>query len=164
MNAPPAPARVCAGHFDRLYERSEDPWGYRTSAYEREKYAVTLDATGPGRHRRALEVGCSIGVLTELLAPRCRHLTAIDYSTRAIRIAQRRLSGLDGVQVRRDWLARRLAGGAMVVAVSWRGAGVVEPLRGDDVHELLDARLCHWHVQEVIQPAYRLDRFGGHDS
>jgi hypothetical protein len=30
--------------FERLYQQSPDPWGYRTSSYEQEKYAATLAA------------------------------------------------------------------------------------------------------------------------
>ena len=62
--------RVAASFFEDLYERSEDPWSFATSGYERRKYAHTLSSLGARRFERALEIGCSIGVFTELLAER----------------------------------------------------------------------------------------------
>lgn len=87
--------------FDRLYERSADPWNYRHSPYEQEKYAATLAALPAGRFGRALELGCSIGVFTEQLAPRCRQLLALDFSEPAIALAERRVGGLPNVELRR---------------------------------------------------------------
>ena len=56
-------ATATAERFERLYHESPDPWGYRTSDYEREKYAATLAALPKRSHGLCLEVGCSIGVL-----------------------------------------------------------------------------------------------------
>lgn len=77
--------------FEALYEASPDPWNYASSDYEREKYAATLAAIGPGPFARALEVGCSIGVFTELLAPRCERLVAMDFAPSALALAEERL-------------------------------------------------------------------------
>jgi SAM-dependent methyltransferase len=57
------------------------------------------------------------------------------------------------------WLSQQLRQGACVVAVSWRGTGVEEPLRGDDVHDLLACELARWHTFDGRQVGYRLDRF-----
>src|ERR1700761_6257783 len=65
-------------HFQRLYLTSPDPWGFRTSEYERAKYHRTIESLGVRRFHRGFEVGCSIGVLTRLLAPRCDALLAVD--------------------------------------------------------------------------------------
>lgn len=92
-------ARTPSERFDALYEASSDPWSYDSSEYEREKYAATLDAVGPAPHGRVLEVGCSIGAFTELLAPRCGKLVAIDFSARAVELAQARVGGLPNVEV-----------------------------------------------------------------
>ena len=78
--------------FDRRYREDPDPWGYRTSPYERAKYAATLDACGPGPFVSALELGGSIGVFSALLAPRCRSLTTIDYSPTAVSAAEAELA------------------------------------------------------------------------
>jgi SAM-dependent methyltransferase len=85
--------RVPAEFFERLYGRDEDPWGFASSEYERDKYDHTLAALGERRFGRALEVGCSIGVFTARLAERSDELFGIDVSPRALEIARRRLSG-----------------------------------------------------------------------
>ena len=61
--------RLTAGYFDELYAGDPDPWGFETSAYEQAKYAATIDALEGRRYATALEIGCSIGVLTARLAP-----------------------------------------------------------------------------------------------
>jgi SAM-dependent methyltransferase len=93
------PPRVDAERFERHYEASADPWNYRDSAYEREKYAATLAALPRRRWKRALEVGCSIGVFSGLLAERCERLVAIDFSSRAVALARGHLAGKDNVEV-----------------------------------------------------------------
>jgi len=80
-------------HFESLYRGDPDPWGYRSSPYERAKYAATLDACGPGPFASALELGGSIGVFSALLAPRCRALVTVDFSPTAVRAAQNALAG-----------------------------------------------------------------------
>jgi SAM-dependent methyltransferase len=84
-------ARASAESFERLYAASSDPWAYDSSEYEREKYAATLAALDGRRYSRALEVGCSIGAFTELLAVRCTTVTALDFSSRAVALARARL-------------------------------------------------------------------------
>jgi SAM-dependent methyltransferase len=59
------------------------------------------------------------------------------------------------------WLGRALASGATVLAVHWRGPGITEPQRGDDVHDRLAVELRRWHVLDRRQREYRLDRFDG---
>ena len=78
--------------FEARYRGERDPWRYETSDYEREKYAATLDACGPGPFAAALELGGSIGVFSALLAPRCRSLVTIDASVTAVTAARRRLA------------------------------------------------------------------------
>ncbi len=92
-------ARTPAERFEAIYEASADPWNYTSSEYESEKYAATLAAIGPGPFPRALEVGCSIGVFTELLAPRCKQLVGMDYSGKALALAAGRVDALDGVEL-----------------------------------------------------------------
>ena len=62
------------------------------------------------------------------------------------------------------WLSEHLRGETCVVVTSWRGAGVDEPLRGDEVHDLLADELAPWHVLDRRAAGYRLDRFDGHGS
>lgn len=94
-------ATAAVERFERLYHESPDPWGYRTSDYEREKYAATLAALPKGSHGLCLEVGCSIGVFTGLLAARCEHVVAIDFSLGALQLARLHLQGMRNVDLLR---------------------------------------------------------------
>jgi cyclopropane fatty-acyl-phospholipid synthase-like methyltransferase len=85
-------------HFDGLYSANPDPWNFSASPYERAKYTLTLNAMPKPRSRSALEVGCSIGVLTRLLASRCDSLLAIDAAQTPLAEARRRCAGLSGVR------------------------------------------------------------------
>jgi cyclopropane fatty-acyl-phospholipid synthase-like methyltransferase len=94
--------------FDRIYDRAEDPWRVQDSAYEIAKYDATLAALPAPRFRRALEIGCSIGVQTRRLAERCDRLLALDIAAEAVRRASLRCQDLAHVTIRqaqlpRDW-------------------------------------------------------------
>ncbi|KAB1070219.1 class I SAM-dependent DNA methyltransferase [Methylobacterium planeticum] len=80
-------------YFAELYARDPDPWRFATSDYERGKYAATLGALPRARYAAALEVGCSIGVLTRALAPRCDALLALDVAEAALDQARARCAG-----------------------------------------------------------------------
>ena len=85
-------------YFDTLYMADPDPWKFAASPYERGKYEITLDAMPKPRYRSALEVGCSIGVLTRSLASRCDTLVAIDAAQTPLLEARRRCADLPGVR------------------------------------------------------------------
>jgi len=91
-------------YFEELYRASDDPWDLATSAYERDKYAATVEALGGRRYTRGLEVGCSIGTLTERLATVCGDLLAVDCAPSAVALARARLAGRPGVRVARACL------------------------------------------------------------
>jgi SAM-dependent methyltransferase len=93
-------AHMARAEFEALYRVNPDPWGYESSDYERQKYAATLAACGPGPFADALELGGSIGVFTAALAPRCRHLVSIDAAATAVGVARRRLASQPQVEVR----------------------------------------------------------------
>jgi SAM-dependent methyltransferase len=159
-------------HFERLYAASDDPWNCRESAYERAKFADTLAHLPRPRYRRALEVGCSIGVLTDHLATRADRVLGIDASPRAIRLARagRRRAGVAfrRARVPAEWpaggfdlcvlsevlyyltpqerrqLTARLARAAVVdvVLVNWRGA-TGTPWSGDEAAADIVRRARH---------------------
>ena len=85
--------------FDALHADGSDPWDFETSDYERDKRAATLAALPRQRYSDALEVGCSLGVLTEQLAPRCGSLTAVDVSPVAAARARARLTAYPRVRI-----------------------------------------------------------------
>lgn len=97
-----------ASVFDRLYDRADDPWDFQSSPYEHAKYDATVAALPERRFAHALEIGCSIGVLTARLAERCDRLLALDLAEAAVARARRRCGVLPGVEIRqacipRDW-------------------------------------------------------------
>lgn len=91
--------RLGREYFEGLYAESSDPWNFETSPYELRKYERTLGVLAHRRYRRALEVGSSIGVFTEMLAPLCDELLAVDVSERAIAAAKKRLKKYPHVRV-----------------------------------------------------------------
>jgi SAM-dependent methyltransferase len=93
--------RLDREYFENLYEQSPDPWGFETSPYERKKYELTLAVLKSGQrtYHNALEVGCSIGVFTAMLAPLCNELLAVDVSEKAIAVARQRLADFPNVRV-----------------------------------------------------------------
>lgn len=78
-------------YFERLYERERDPWGFETEWYEERKYALTVACLPKQTYESAFEPGCSIGVLTEKLAPRCEKLLAYEMIPSALEQARNRL-------------------------------------------------------------------------
>ncbi|UYN83149.1 MAG: bifunctional PIG-L family deacetylase/class I SAM-dependent methyltransferase [Microcella sp.] len=78
-------------YFDDVYARHRDPWGFESRWYESRKLSITVASLPDERYERALEIGCSIGVLTEALAARCDEVLAIDIAQAAVDRARRRL-------------------------------------------------------------------------
>ena len=88
-------------YFERLYASDADPWDFASSSYERSKYQATLEALKDDRYKAVFEVGCSIGILTRMLAPNCESLLAVDISRIALRRARRTCGGLGNVTIAR---------------------------------------------------------------
>lgn len=87
-------------YFDDVYRANEDPWSFETSPYELDKYVTTLAALPQERYTNAFEIGCSIGVLSELLAQRCSRLLSVDASELPLEAARKRLAPYEQVTVR----------------------------------------------------------------
>ena len=151
-------------HFEKLYDRSADPWHFGTSSYEAAKYGATLAALPHSRYHRGLEVGCSIGVFTAALAERCDALLAIEPVAAALTTAAARNADKPWVRfaeafIPRDWPNERFdlvvlsevldyLGAADLAAVDARLRATLEPA-GDVV-------LVHWVGKKagaVAQPS-----------
>jgi LmbE family N-acetylglucosaminyl deacetylase len=89
------PVSLGADYFDEVYGPHPDPWRFESRWYERRKRDITIASLPDERYERALEIGCSIGVLSEALSARVTHLRAIDLAESAIASARER--SLDGV-------------------------------------------------------------------
>ena len=163
-------------YFNNLYAAADDPWGFGDRWYEKRKRALTLALLPDLEYAAVLELGCSIGVLTEELAPRCRSLLATDVSSAAVDAARSRCAHLPQVTVVQGAVvpsgafdlvvvsevlyyfeleaARRFADEVMqtptVVAVHWRHPVADYPISGDEAHGvLLDAACRAGHVGVV---------------
>jgi SAM-dependent methyltransferase len=89
------------GYFTERYAASPDPYGLADRWYEARKYALTVALLPRQRYGAAFEPGCSIGVLTAKLAPRCEALLACDAIDSAVASAQARTANLPSVRVER---------------------------------------------------------------
>lgn len=93
-------------YFDALYAAHSDPWDFRSSPYEHQKYAATC-ATLSGRHyEAALEVGCSIGELSVRIAPICTSFLGVDIAEAPLVQARHRCAHIPGAQFRQAMLPR----------------------------------------------------------
>jgi SAM-dependent methyltransferase len=133
-----------ASHFQRLYQSSPDPWAFQTSAYEQAKYRNTVDALGGRRFTSGLEVGCSIGILTRMLAPHCARLLGVDIVEDPLPAARSRCADQPGVRFKRmrvpaEWPADRFD----LIVLS----EVLYFLSAEDI------RRCARHVMDTLLPA-----------
>jgi trans-aconitate methyltransferase len=95
-------------YFERLYADDPDPWGFATKWDERRKYELTVASLPRQSYKCAFEPGCSIGVLTEMLATRCEELLAFEMIPAALTRARERLLPFPHVRVElgtipQDW-------------------------------------------------------------
>ncbi|MGQ7845211.1 SAM-dependent methyltransferase [Granulosicoccus sp. 3-233] len=80
---------VTQAFLDELYRRSSDPWSFRTSDYERRKYAATLAALDREHYSTILEIGCGNGELARSLHQRCELYVGVDAVAIALDEARR---------------------------------------------------------------------------
>lgn len=95
----PADTGTGTGYFEAAYARRDDPWRLATRWYEERKRALTLAVLPAARYGSALEIGCSVGVLTAALAPRCDRLLATDLVDAAVTTARTRVADQPHVRV-----------------------------------------------------------------
>ena len=110
-------ASLAGGYFDAMYQAAADPWGLQDRWYEQRKYAISLALLPGRRYRRAFEPGCSIGVLTAMLAGRCDRLLACDGAQAAVRAAAARTRDLPQVLVERRQIPRQWPAGRFDLVV-----------------------------------------------
>ena len=179
--------RLRAAFFEEIYADDPDPWRFETSAYERAKYDATIAALEGRRFANGLEIGCSIGVLTQRLATRVDDLLAIDVAATALDRARAR--DLPNVAFELREVPEQFPDGAydlivisevmyyldasafdatcdaiertldgVLLAVHWRPSAPRYPFTGDEVHERLEARFGP-PTYSRQEDKYNLDRF-----
>lgn len=157
-DASPRRRSVPLSYFDELYEADPDPWRYTSRWYERRKYAITLASLPLERYGSALEVGCSIGAFTRLLAGRCSALLAVDGSARAVELAEERLGDLAHVTVRLGTVPDAVPDGPFDLVVACE---ILYYLEGAAIEQLLDRLIevlavggdlvvAHWRSRQPL--------------
>lgn len=128
--------------FERRYLECRDPWDYQSNPYEHRKYQSTLACALKWRSSdgRALEVGCSIGVFTKMMAGAFQAVTAIDLSKEILPAARQLNAESPHIEFR------------------------VADIRSADLGEAYDVIFCAevlYYIAEVDAPQVRrrLDRF-----
>jgi predicted TPR repeat methyltransferase len=147
-----------AHDLEQLRRVQAGPLQYESAPFELVEGA--LQACGPGPFASALELGGSIGVFTELLAPRCNRLTRVDVAATAAAMARRRLTGLPGVEVVRGAIPEAIPEREYDLVVA---SEILYYLAADDFERtlaLIRARLVsggrlvamHWRPDESERP------------
>ena len=101
--------------FEHKYRAHGDYFGYQTKPYELKKYQDTFSVVRRFRRNTGsvLELACSVGVFTKLLASEFNEVVASDISEEALRIAAQTVGGtgkvsfvrsdVEGIDVRRQF-------------------------------------------------------------
>lgn len=151
-SVPDEPRDLGAEFFDRAYARHADPWRLTSRWYESRKRAATLAALPDERYGTVLEVGCSVGMLTELLAGRCDELTATDVAPAALEQAKARTARRTNVHLLQHDVADGVPGGPYdLVVLSEVGYYLTRPRLLEVASGVRDALTgtgtvvaCHW--------------------
>jgi SAM-dependent methyltransferase len=122
-------------YFEAMYAASPDPWGFESRWYERRKHAISVAMLPRREYPDAFEPGCSIGALTELLAPRCGRLLSCDMAGAAVRAAAQRTRHLANVRVERRSIPAGWPDGEFDLVVL---SEILYYFAGEDLDRVLD--------------------------
>ena len=147
-----SPTTLSTAYFEEKYRRDIDPWGFRSSVYEHNKYQATVGALGRPRFQAGLEIGCSIGILTAMLARRCETLLAIDTSQTAVAEARRFCKSASNVTFAVNTLPQEYPAGTFDLIVlsevlyyfSFQDLEDVAVRCAEAIHPRGEIILCHW--------------------
>ena len=157
-DAEPPRASVSAEHFDNLYLAKDDPWDLATKWHDQRKYAVTVASLPRARYRRCYEPGCSIGLLTRMLAPRCDELLAVDSVGSAVRQAREAAREFPHVRVEQALLPAGLPAGTYDLIVI---GDLLYYLSADDLDAVLDGLVRRLEPDGDIVAVHFRDRQRG---
>jgi len=146
-------------YFEYRYRLRTDPWSYESSPYEQQKYQHTLAILPRAHYKKALEVGCSIGVFTEQLAQRgiADEIVGMDVAQIALERAKKRLERYPHVALRCLDITRDPVEGSFDLifcaeVLYYLGAKNVEIVRDKLVHALAPGgHLVMVHVWPLSQ-------------
>jgi SAM-dependent methyltransferase len=86
--------------FEAVYSRWNDPWasGSPRYRYQRRKYEQVAGMLSGRRFGRALDLGCGLGLLAQLLAPQVDELLGLDIAEAAIERARQRAAAFSNLR------------------------------------------------------------------
>jgi trans-aconitate methyltransferase len=122
-------------HFIGMYLAKDDPWDLATKWHDQRKYAITVASLPRPRYRRCYEPGCSIGLLTRMLAPRCDEILAVDSVEAAVDQARAAVREFPRVRVERATLPADLPDAMFDLIVV---GDLLYYLSADDLEAVLD--------------------------
>ena len=134
-DAEPPFSTVSVDYFTGLYLAKDDPWDLATKWHDQRKYAVTVASLPRPRYRSAYEPGCSIGLLTRMLAPRCDELLAVDCVGAAVEQARAEVREFPHVRVEPAVLPAGLPDATFDLIVA---GDLLYYLSAEDLADLLD--------------------------
>ena len=134
-DAAPPPETVSHEHFIGLYLAKDDPWDTATKWHNLRKYAVTMASLPRERYRSAYEPGCSIGLLTRMLAERCDDVLATDCVAEAVQQTRAAVHELSRVRVEQEMLPADLPDATFDLIVV---SDLLYYLSAEDLDTLLD--------------------------
>ncbi|MEN4041567.1 MAG: class I SAM-dependent methyltransferase [Anaerolineaceae bacterium] len=91
-----------AKRFNRFYWLDKDPFGAKDSKYELSKQDRLLEFIAQQENRLSLDVGCGNGFLSRRIAAHCGQLIGIDFSSKAIQLAQQNCAGVTNISLHVD--------------------------------------------------------------
>jgi len=130
-------------YFDRLYADNPDPWRFATSPYERDKYDDTIAALEGRKFAAGFEAGCSIGILTNRLAPLSDRLLAVDVAPAALAAAKQNCADHTNITFERRRIPDQWPAGPFDLIIL---SEVLYYLEESDI------RLTAAHTQESLRP------------
>jgi trans-aconitate methyltransferase len=157
-DAGPPEASVSTEYFTGLYLAKDDPWDLATKWHDQRKYAVTVASLPRPRYRRCYEPGCSIGLLTRMLAERCDEVLAVDCVDSAVHQAREVVSDLPHVRVEEATLPAELPDGTYDLIVV---GDLLYYLSADDLNALLDGLVTRLEPDGDIAAVHFRDRQQG---
>jgi SAM-dependent methyltransferase len=162
-DAVPPEESVSLDHFIGLYEAKDDPWDTATKWHDQRKYAVAVASLPRPRYRRCYEPGCSVGLLSVMLAERCDEVLAVDCVDDAVVQAQTVTAGLANVRVERALLPAELPDGTFDLIVI---GDLLYYLSGDDLRLMLDGMVTRLETGGDLLSVHFRDRQnpGGYDG
>ncbi len=86
--------------FEEAYTLSDDPWASAAPRYryQQRKYNQMLALLPQRRFGSVLDLGCGLGLLSQLLAPRAEQVLGLDVASAAVRLARARAAGVPNLR------------------------------------------------------------------